>query len=286
VAREARNVAERDFQSKRMEKLNAQRHKLLDAYYAGAVDVVMLREEQNRLRREIADVESRLRDVDATLAQWQDILDIAGRFARSCSAAYRVANERTRTLYNRAVFDTLIVRDGRIAEPRYAEPFGLVFGVDEFEQGSLERETRLELATLTLARYASNSVFGKGRKCPLNDYLPPISTGVHADHTGRHSDHTALHADHKTPQPAEMVVDARWTVTGSTRYSPTAAGDTIAPSSIALPATKREPAANELVTESRAQPGGPGASFGRSRACWSVSGRRAKCQAGRRVSPG
>ena len=70
----------------------------------------------------------------------------------SCGTAYRAANERTRTLYNRAVFETLIVRDGHIVEPHYAAPFGLVFGVDEFEQGSLERETRLELATPTLAR--------------------------------------------------------------------------------------------------------------------------------------
>jgi uridine kinase len=53
----------------------------------GAVDVMMLRDEQERLRREIADVESRLRDVDATLAQWQEILDIAMRFAQSCGTA-------------------------------------------------------------------------------------------------------------------------------------------------------------------------------------------------------
>jgi hypothetical protein len=39
--------------------------------------------------------------------------------------------------YNRPVFGTLIVRDGCIAAPRYAAPFGLVLGVDEFEQGSL-----------------------------------------------------------------------------------------------------------------------------------------------------
>jgi hypothetical protein len=103
----------------------------------GVVDM-MLREEQERLRREIADVECRLRDVDATLAQWREILDIAMRFAQSCGTAYRVANERSRTLCNRAVFETLIVRDGCIAEPRYAAPFGLVLGVDEFEQGSLE----------------------------------------------------------------------------------------------------------------------------------------------------
>ena len=99
IAREAHNVAERDFQTKRMEKLNAQRHKLLDAYYAGAVDVMMLRQEQDRLRREINDVEKRLRDVDATLTQWQEVLGIALRFAENCGAAYRVANERTRALY-------------------------------------------------------------------------------------------------------------------------------------------------------------------------------------------
>ena len=74
------------------------------------------------------------------------------RFAENCGATYRVANERTRILYKRAVFETLIVRDGRIAVPRYAAPFSIVFGVDKFEQGSLERETRLELATPTLAR--------------------------------------------------------------------------------------------------------------------------------------
>ena len=51
---------------------------------------------------------------------------------------------------NRAVFETLIVRDGRIAEPRYAVPFGILFGTTEFEQGSLERETGLEPATSSL----------------------------------------------------------------------------------------------------------------------------------------
>jgi hypothetical protein len=98
---------------------------------------------------------ARMRDVDATLAQWQEILDVAMRFAQNCGTAYRVANERTRTLYNRAVFETLIVRDGCIAEPHYAAPFGLVFATTEFGQGSLERETGLEPATSTLGRLHS-----------------------------------------------------------------------------------------------------------------------------------
>jgi hypothetical protein len=67
-----------------------------------------------------------------------------------------------------------------------------------YSHHGVERETRLELATLTLARYRFNFVFGRGQKWPQNHYLPPISTGVHADRTGIHAEHTAVHADHKT----------------------------------------------------------------------------------------
>ena len=59
-----------------------------------------------------------------------------------------------------------------------------------YSNHGVERETRLELATLTLARYASNSVFRRGQNRLLNDYFPPTSTGIHARHTGIHGDHT------------------------------------------------------------------------------------------------
>jgi hypothetical protein len=132
--------------------LETQSRKLLDAYYAGALDVTMLREEQDRLRRERDNINERMRAVDATLAQWQEVFGTAVRFATMCGTAYRKAPEGARKLYNRALFDRVLVVGGRIAEPVYAEPFPLVFGVGGFEYESLERETRLELATPTLAR--------------------------------------------------------------------------------------------------------------------------------------
>jgi hypothetical protein len=70
-----------------------------------------------------------------------------------------------------------------------------------YSKHGVERETRLELATLTLARYASHSVFAGGRKRPLNDYFPPTSTGLNAEHTGLHADHTGVHVDHKMANP-------------------------------------------------------------------------------------
>jgi site-specific DNA recombinase len=147
VSRQGRNSAEREFLTR---KLETERRKLLNAYYAGAIDVSLLRTEQERITREVYDIEQCMAGVEATLTEWEEILGIALKFATNCARAYRSANDRTRKLYNVAVFDRLLVRDGAIAEVKYREPFELIFNTTEFEQRRMERETRLELATSSL----------------------------------------------------------------------------------------------------------------------------------------
>jgi DNA invertase Pin-like site-specific DNA recombinase len=149
IARQDRNSAERDFLTRTLAKLETERRKLLSAYYAGAIDVTLLRAEQERITREVHDIEQRMAGVEATLAEWQEILAIALKFAINCARAYRSANERTRKLYNAAVFDKLLVRDGAIAEVKYREPFELIFNMTEFEQRRVERETGIEPASGT-----------------------------------------------------------------------------------------------------------------------------------------
>jgi hypothetical protein len=46
-------------------------------------------------------------------------------------------NEKTRSLFNRAVFDRLLVREGRVQEARYMAPFDLLFSGLEFEYANL-----------------------------------------------------------------------------------------------------------------------------------------------------
>jgi hypothetical protein len=75
--------------------------------------------------------------IDATLAEWQEILEIAFRFAANCAGAYKSAGDRSRKLFNHAVFEQLLVQDGVITEVRYNAPFGHIFGVEEFEQRSM-----------------------------------------------------------------------------------------------------------------------------------------------------
>jgi hypothetical protein len=154
VEQQDRNAADRDLQTKRLTVLEGQRRKLLEAYYAGAIDVAMLREEQDRIGREKRQAEELLKSADAGLAEWQSVLHLAMRLATNCANAYRLADHRIKRQFNEAVFEEIVVRDGHVAEARYQAPFGLFFA-PEFEHSGLERETGFEPATSTLARLRS-----------------------------------------------------------------------------------------------------------------------------------
>jgi hypothetical protein len=147
IARQARNADEREFQSKRLATYDTERRKLLDAYYAGAVDVATLRVEQDRIGRDIRGVEGALAAVDASLEEWETVLGLALKFATSCATAYARGSERTRRQFNKAVFERIAIRDGRIADAVYREPFGSLFSVPEFEQATLAGPAGFEPAT-------------------------------------------------------------------------------------------------------------------------------------------
>lgn len=127
--------------TRRMAKLEGERRKLLDAYYAGAIDVAMLRSEQERIGGELRTTEQRLASVDTTLQQWREVLETAMRFASDCGQAYRRASHKTRRLFNAAVFDRLEVRDRRLAGVAYQPPFDLLFSRNGFEYDTVVAPT-------------------------------------------------------------------------------------------------------------------------------------------------
>jgi hypothetical protein len=123
--------------------LEDERQKLLQAYYASAVDVPTLKLEQERIGREVREAQKRLETAEADLAEWEGVIDIALRLASNCAGIYAGASKEVRRQFNRAVFDRLVVRNREIAEVQYREPFELVFDISEFEHSSMERETGL-----------------------------------------------------------------------------------------------------------------------------------------------
>jgi enoyl-CoA hydratase/carnithine racemase len=135
-----------------MAKLGGERRKLLDAYYAGAIDVAVLRAEQQRIGGEPRTVELRLAAVVATLERWREVLDTAMRFAADCAQNLPQGQRKTRRLFNQAVLDRIEVCDRKLASVRYQAPFDLLFGTGEFEYDAVvprpdsNRRYRLERA--------------------------------------------------------------------------------------------------------------------------------------------
>jgi site-specific DNA recombinase len=157
TARQHRNANEREFLTRKLAKADTERRKLLDAYYANAIDVTTLKGEQARIATDVRSAEERLAAVDAHLAEWQEILETAMRFATNCAKAYARASAPTRRRFNQAVFSRIDVRDGKIAAVGYHPPFDLLFSSSEFEYGDLVETMGLEPTTPCLQRAPGSS---------------------------------------------------------------------------------------------------------------------------------
>ena len=147
IDRQRANAAQRELITHRLVRAESERRKLLDAYYAGAIDVAMLRVEQARIGADLTAANDRLADLDANLTEWQEILELAATLATRCGETYRKSSDRTRKAFNAAVFERLDVKDGRVSGEEYRPPFNDVFSVSEFEYGTRVEPRGLEPLT-------------------------------------------------------------------------------------------------------------------------------------------
>ena len=126
-------TAEREQLARLHAQATSERHKLMEAYYANAIDVTMLRHEQERIGADLRTIENRRVSLDSQLDDWQEVMDLALRFSTRCATAYRRGSDRTRKRFNTAVLHEVQVRDGHVETARYKEPFDALFCVPKFE---------------------------------------------------------------------------------------------------------------------------------------------------------
>ncbi len=126
-------TSEREALARRRDRLEAERHKLMDAYYANAIDVTMLRHEQERISAELRTIASRLANLDSSLEDWQEVMTLALRFSTNCGRAYRRAGDRSRKRFNLVVMEAVLVRDGHVVDASYKAPFDVLFSSPKFE---------------------------------------------------------------------------------------------------------------------------------------------------------
>ena len=121
---------ERRTQAQRLVKATAERDKLLQAFYAGAISLELLKREQTRLTKELEDAQAALTAAQAEFGQVEQTLETALVLAADCQAMYRAASEKVRRQCNQAFFTKLLIDDEGEVQVELAEPFALLLGED------------------------------------------------------------------------------------------------------------------------------------------------------------
>ncbi len=108
--------------------LTAKRQKLLEAHYAGAIPMDLLKSEQDKLSSQLASVQHQLTSADDQFETARTSLADTLDLTRDCYAAYLEANETTRRLFNQAFFTHIYIDEDDLTRERtvrvdYNQPF-------------------------------------------------------------------------------------------------------------------------------------------------------------------
>jgi site-specific DNA recombinase len=158
---------ERTAQERRLRKLEGERKKLLEAHYADAVPLDLLKSEQDRLTREVANAEGRLAEIVGDFQKAEANLQRAVIRVGDCAAAYGAAADRMRRQFNLAFFKRLLIDDEGMVSGELAEPFELLLGEELRRAAVAQASDELrEAVDEALRRRASEGLFAPNEQRP------------------------------------------------------------------------------------------------------------------------
>ena len=125
---QAGSATERKQMESQCIELNAQRQKLLNAHYAGAIPLDLLKSEQERITGQLTRTTDQLASLDANFEEARAVLADTLDLTRDCHTAYLKADNSTRRLFNQAFFAKIYIdEDDETREQTvrvdYNEPF-------------------------------------------------------------------------------------------------------------------------------------------------------------------
>ncbi len=125
--RQAEAVDRRATLTKKLAKLGDERQKLLQAFYANAIPLEVLKGEQDRITAQERAANQEIDVAETDLGGWQDVLRTAIKLAGNCHVAYMKAGPSVRRRFNQAVLEAVYVKDRRIARAEFSEVFAPLF---------------------------------------------------------------------------------------------------------------------------------------------------------------
>jgi site-specific DNA recombinase len=119
-------ASERKRLERQRRRLLDERSKLLQAHYADAIPLDLLKSEQNRIKGRLKKLEERMATTAKHQAETEANLRKTLAFAGDCHSAYRRAKPTTRRLFNQAFFRKIFVIDESHVRSELAPPFDLL----------------------------------------------------------------------------------------------------------------------------------------------------------------
>ncbi len=124
---------ERHIQERRKTQLLDEQAKLLQAHYAEAVPLDLMKKEQKRIETELAAIDDRLRATSLHFEEVEANLNQALALAENWAAAYRDAGPTIRRQMNQAIFKKIYVDDEGGVTSEFSEPFELLLSSEVIE---------------------------------------------------------------------------------------------------------------------------------------------------------
>ena len=124
------NEKEIERQRRRLQRAEDESRKLLQAHYAEAISLELLKEEQTRLGDEIARASSIIEDCETEFEVAKANLETCAKKLRDVTATYRDAGEKARRSLNQALFEKLFVTEEGIVGADLAQPYSQLLDPD------------------------------------------------------------------------------------------------------------------------------------------------------------
>ncbi len=118
---------------KRRVQLNEQRKKLLNAHYMDAIPLELMKEEQERITKEMADTERDLAAAEIGLDKVASTLRRSMQFLTNCYQTYVMAPPQLRRQLNQAVFECFLVNHDGLLRAKPTEAFRTLLRTDALE---------------------------------------------------------------------------------------------------------------------------------------------------------
>ena len=132
--REKEDLNQYKLANKRIEKLKEEKIRLTKAYTAGAMDLDILKSENDRINKDVAAAHSLTNSISVTTEVIEKRLMTAIEIAKKCGIGYINGSEETKAKLNQALFKKIVIdKFGNVVDAEFTPIFHDLFVLKRFE---------------------------------------------------------------------------------------------------------------------------------------------------------